>query len=172
MITNLEQLYFNQIHDLCSAESQLLGMLPQMAAFASSPDLRDAFKDCLRHSRAHFTLLEEIREEHGISHETITCDAMKGLVLETKKHLTKTVPGDVRDAVLIASGNRIEHYEIACYGIAKAFADCLGFDHDSRVLAEMLQDASEADMAITRIATGGFFRSGVNQAASLSDRTR
>lgn len=167
MITNLEQLYFNQIHDLCSAESQLLGILPQMAAFASSSDLRDAFGDCLRETRTHFAHLEEICEEHGISDERITCEAMKGLVLETKKHLTKTVPGEVRDAVLIASGNRIEHYEIASYGVAKAFADCLGFDRDSELLAEMLQDVSDADVAITKLATGGMFRSGVNQAASL-----
>jgi ferritin-like metal-binding protein YciE len=167
MITNLEQLYFNQIHDLCSAETQLLGILPQMAAFASSSDLRDAFQDCLRDTRTHFSQLEEIREEHGISHERISCEAMKGLVLETKRHLTKTVPGDVRDAVLIASGNRIEHYEIASYGVAKAFADCLGFDHDSELLAEMLQDVSKTDAAITKLATGGMFRSGVNQAASM-----
>ena len=167
MITNLEQLYFNQIHDLCSAESQLIGILPQMAAFASCSDLRDALRDCLRSTRTHFAHLEGIREEHGISHETVVCEAMRGLVFEAKKHLTKTVPGDVRDAVLIASGNRIEHYEIASYGIAKAFANCLGFDRDAKLLAEMLQDVSDADAAITRIATGGMFRSGVNQAASL-----
>lgn len=167
MITNLEQLYFNQIHDLCSAESQLIGILPQMAAFASSPDLRDAFRDCLRNTRTHFAHLEEIRDGHGISNETVTCEAMKGLVLETKRHLTKTVPGEVRDAVLIASGNRIEHYEIASYGVAKAFSECLGFDRDTDLLAEMLQDVSDADVAITKIATGGIFRSGVNQAASM-----
>jgi ferritin-like metal-binding protein YciE len=167
MITNLEQLYFNQIQDLCSAESQLLGILPQMAAFASRPDLRNAFRDCLRDSRTHFSHLTEIREIHGIAHETLVCDAMKGMVLETKKHLTKTVPGEVRDAVLIASGNRIEHYGIACYGVAKAFADCLGFDRDSEMLAEMLGDASGADAVITKIATGGIFRSGINQAASM-----
>ncbi|GAA5116866.1 DUF892 family protein [Luteolibacter yonseiensis] len=167
MITNLEQLYFNQIHDLCSAESQLLGVLPQMVAFSSRTELRDAFRLCLRDSRTHFSSLVEIRKEHGISHETMICDAMRGLVIETKKHLTKTVPGEVRDAVLIASGNRIEHYEMASYGVAKAFADCLGFDRDSKLLAEMLQDVCEADSAITRIAAGGIFLTGARSGASL-----
>lgn len=167
MITNLEQLYFNQIRDLYSAETQLLGMLPQMAAHATNPELRDAFKDCLQETRTHCSRLDEISNRHGISCKSVPCEAMKGLLKETKKHLTETVPGDVRDAVLIASGNRIEHYEIAGYGVAKAFADCLGFGADSDLLNESLKEEGEADAAITKIATGGIFRSGINQAASL-----
>lgn len=166
MITNLEQLYFSQILDLSSAESQLLAIFPQMAAFASSSDLREAFCDCLQHTRTRFADLGKIQEGHGIFDETVSCEAMKGLVLETRRHLTKTVPGEVRDAVLIASGNRIDHYEIACCGVAKAFADCLGFDRDSELLEKMLHDVREADIALTKLATGGMFRSGVNQAAS------
>ncbi len=167
MITNLEELYFNQIRDLYSAETQLLAMLPQMAAHSTSAELRTAFKDRLEETHIHCARLGTISERHGISHQSATCEAMKGLVLETKKHLTETVPGDVRDAVLIASGNRIEHYEIAGYGVAKAFADCLGFDADSELLNATLQEEGEADAAITKIATGGIFRSGVNQAASM-----
>lgn len=167
MITNLEQLYFNQIRDLHSAETQLLGMLPQMAAHASSPALKDAFQDRLKETREHCSRLDEISDRHGIGQDAVHCEAMKGLLIETRKHLTETVPGDVRDAVLIASGNRIEHYEIAGYGVAKAFADCLGFSADSELLEETLKEESEADVAITKIATGGLFRSGVNQAASM-----
>jgi ferritin-like metal-binding protein YciE len=168
MITNLEQLYHNQIRDLYSAETQLLGMLPQMAAHATCRELRDAFKDRLQETHTHCARLGKISERHGITHDSVACEAMKGLLLETKKHLTETVPGDVRDAVLIASGNRIEHYEIAGYGVAKAFANCLGFDEDADLLNETLQEEGDADAAITKIATGGLFRSGVNHAASLA----
>lgn len=167
MITNLEQLYFNQIRDLYSAETQLLGMFPQMAAHATCRELREAFRERLEETHTHCARLGTISERHGIVHDSVSCEAMKGLLLETKKHLTETVPGDVRDAVLIASGNRIEHYEIAGYGVAKAFANCLGFDDDAELLDETLSEESDADDAITKIATGGIFRSGVNHAASL-----
>jgi ferritin-like metal-binding protein YciE len=167
MITNLEELYFNQIRDLYSAETQLLGMFPQMAAHASNPELRSAFKACLADTHAHCARLGTISERHGISHQTIACEAMKGMVLETKRDLTKTVPGDVRDAILIASGNRIEHYEIAGYGIARAFADCLGFDEDSMLLDATLQEEETADAAMTKIAKGGLFQVGVHQEALL-----
>ncbi|MES2658497.1 MAG: ferritin-like domain-containing protein [Verrucomicrobiota bacterium] len=166
MITTLDQLYYEQIRDLYSAEMQLLAMLPQMAAHSTCPELRDAFKDHLQETHSHCARLEEISERHGITHQTVYCEAMRGLLSETKKHLTETVPGDVRDAVLIASGNRIEHYEIAGYGVAKAFAACLGYGDDADLLDKTLQEEGEADAIITRIATGGIFRSGVNEAAS------
>ncbi|MEO5916655.1 MAG: ferritin-like domain-containing protein [Luteolibacter sp.] len=166
MITTLDQLYFEQIRDLYSAETQLLAMLPQMAAHSTCPELRNAFKDHLQETHDHCARLGYISDRHGISHQAVSCEAMRGLLLETKKHLAETVPGDVRDAVLIASGNRIEHYEIAGYGVAKAFANCLGYGDDADLLDQTLQEEGDADATITKIATGGIFRSGVNEMAS------
>ncbi len=168
MITNLEQLYFDQIRDLYSAETQLLGMLPQMAAHASCRELRNAFKDHLEETHTHCARLGTISELHDISHQTMACDAMRGLLREVTKHLTETTPGDVRDAVLIASGNRIEHYKIAGYGVAKAFANCLGLTEDADLLDKTLKEEGAADAAITKIATGGLFLSGVNSAALIA----
>ncbi len=166
MITNLEQLYYDQISDLYSAETQMLKALPEMVAHATNPELKEAFSDHLKETKAHADRLREITERHGIPANTVTCEAMRGLLIEAKKHLVETVPGDVRDAVLIASGNRIEHYEIAGYGVARAFAASLGFGDDADLLNTTLQEEGAADAAITRIATGGIFRSGVNEAAS------
>lgn len=165
MITNLEQLYFDQLRDLYSAEKQLIASLPEMAQHASSEDLREAFTKHLEQTRTHRQRLQEICDRHGIDPEGEECDAMRGLVKEAGKHVTDTTPGSVRDAVLIASANRVEHYEIAAYGVAKAFADCLGFHEDVSLLSETLQEEGDADQIITRIATGGLFRSGVNEAA-------
>ncbi len=166
MITTLEQLYFDQLRDLYSAETQLLSALPEVVAHATSPDLRDAFNSHLEETRQHVERLRRIFDAHGITADSVVCEAMKGLLTEAKKHLTETTPGDVRDAVLIASANRIEHYEIAGYGVAKAFASTLGFGDDADILDETLQEEGKADEEITKIATGGIFRSGVNEAAS------
>jgi ferritin-like metal-binding protein YciE len=110
--------------------------------------------------------LDRIFHRHGITADNVVCDAMKGLIKEAKKHLTETTPGDVRDAVLIASANRIEHYEIAGYGVAKAFASTLGFGDNADILDERLQEEGKVDEEITKIATCGIFRSGINAAAS------
>jgi len=165
MITNLEQLYYDQIRDLYSAETQLITALPEMAANATNKELKEAFEMHLEETRTQRGRLEKICARHGMTPEGEECDAMRGLVKEAKKHVTDTTPGDVRDAVLIASANRVEHYEIAAYGVAKTFAKCLGFSEDASLLDESLDEESAADDKVTKIATGGLFTSGVNQAA-------
>ena len=166
MMTTLEQVYFDQIADLRSAETQLLAILPTMASDATCPELRDAFLLHLKETQGHCERLDVISQRHGITHLEETCDAMRGLISEARKHVAETQPGDVRDALLIASANRVEHYEIAAYGVAKAFASCLGFGDDADLLDSTLQEEGNADAVITKIATGGIFRSGVNEAAS------
>ena len=166
MITNLEQLYFDQLRDLFSAETQLIAALPEMAANASHEELRDAFNHHLDETRTQRARLQEIFESHGISGEGEECDAVRGLVKEANKHVANTSPGSVRDAVLIASGNRVEHYEIAAYGVARAFAQCLGFDEDARILTKSIEEEGNADKALTKIASGGLFGTGVNEEAT------
>jgi ferritin-like metal-binding protein YciE len=166
MITNLEQLYYDQIRDLYSAETQLTTALPEMAGKASNQELREAFEMHLGETRGHRARLEKICARHGVTPEGEECDAMRGLIKEARKHVADTTPGDVRDAVLIASANRVEHYEIAAYGVAKTFAKCLGFSEDASLLDESLDEESAADAKVTKIATGGLFTSGVNQAAA------
>lgn len=168
MMTTLEEVYFDQIADLRSAETQLLAVLPKMASDATCQELKDAFTHHLRETQEQYERLSVIAERHGISNQEEVCDAMRGLIMEAKKHVADTQPGDVRDALLIASANRVEHYEIAAYGVAKAFANCLGFGDDADLLDITLQEEGAADATITKIATGGIFRSGVNEAASKS----
>ncbi|QJE97359.1 ferritin-like domain-containing protein [Luteolibacter luteus] len=165
MITNLEQLYIDQLRDLYSAEKQLIAALPEMAAHASHEELRDAFNHHLQETKEQQRRLQEIFDRHGLNPEGEECDAMRGLIKEAGKHIPDTSPGSVRDAVLIACANRVEHYEIAAYGVAKAFADCLGYHDDVKTLGKTLEEEGNADQTITRIATGGLFRSGVNEEA-------
>lgn len=165
MITNLKDLYYDQLRDLYSAETQLLKAMPTMKAAATSEALKDALGSHLEETREHAERLKRICASHGIAPEGETCDAMKGLIKEGEKHVEDTSPGNVRDAVIIASANRIEHYEIAGYGVAKAFAQVLEFDDDVDLLDKSLDEESNADTTITKIATGGLFSSGLNEAA-------
>ena len=165
MITNLEQLYYDQLRDLHSAESQLITALPEMISHSSDERLRRAFTAHLEETKGHLARLSKICAAHGIAPEGEECDAMKGLIKEANKHLKDTEPGEVRDAVLIACANRVEHYEIAAYGVAKAFATVLGFDEAVVLLDQTLEEEAAADANITHIATGGIFTTGINEEA-------
>jgi ferritin-like metal-binding protein YciE len=71
-----------------------------------------------------------------------------------------------KDAALIAAAQRVEHYEIAGYGTASTLADQLGLDDARDVLDQTLDEESNADKLLTKIAAGGMFRTGINEQAA------
>ncbi|WP_367874395.1 ferritin-like domain-containing protein [Luteolibacter sp. Populi] len=166
MITNLEQLYFNQLRDLFSAESQLIAALPDLTNHVTDPELRRTFQKHMGETRNHRARLQDIFCRHGLNPGGEECEAVRGLIRETRKHVGRTRGGVLRDAVLIAATNRIEHYEIAGYGTAKAFAECLGYGDDADILGTTLGEESDADEAFTKLATGGMFSRGLNEMAA------
>ena len=165
MISNLEDLYYDQIRDLYSAETQLLEALPGLCDAASNDDLKKALSGHLAETREQRDRLANICSRHNVAPEGTTCEAMRGLVKEASNHALSVDPGEVRDAAIIACGNRVEHYEIAGYGAAKAFAEVLGFNEDVNLLDKSIEEEGAADKKLTKIATGGLFASGINKAA-------
>lgn len=164
MITNLKQLYLHQISDLYSAETQILEALPKMLSRARNEDLRAAFEEHLEETRDQLGRLNKILDSHGGGTRDECCNATKGLIIEGEE-LMKEMQSDAVDAGLIASAQRIEHYEIAAYGTAKEFADELSLDEDAKLLDETLAEEGAANERLTKIATGGLFGEGVNELA-------
>ena len=93
---------------------------------------------------------------------------MKGLVAEGEDTINRPGTAVAKDAALIAAAQRVEHYEIAAYGTAKTLAKEIGLDDAVELLDETLDEESEADKLLTKIATGGLFSSGVNEKAATS----
>jgi ferritin-like metal-binding protein YciE len=58
----------------------------------------------------------------------------------------------VMDAGLIAAAQRVEHYEIAGYGVARTFARLLGHEEFAETLQETLNEEGETDHRLTEIA--------------------
>ena len=79
---------------------------------------------------------------------------MEALVNETKKMLALLERDDLRDAGLIASAQKLEHYEIAAYGTAAALAGQLGLRDDQRMLHDSLEEERKTDAALTKLAKG------------------
>ena len=164
MITNLHDLYIHQLQDLYSAEEQILGALPKMIVKAQDEGLKSALKHHEQETKGQFSRITDLLAKHGQQPGGETCQAIKGII-EEGEHLMGEIAGDAIDPGLIASAQRVEHYEIAAYGTAKKFAKHLGYDEDVSCLGETLDEESDANEKLTKIATGGLFRSGVNQEA-------
>jgi len=154
------------VEDLYSAEQQLVAALPAVAAAATSPELKQALEQHLEQTRTHVTRLEGIMGDLGVAAGGKECKGMQGLIAEGREVMQMTGDPTARDAALIAAAQRIEHYEIASYGTAKALAGELGLDEWKGVLDETLDEEATADKLLTKIATGGMFRAGVNERAA------
>ena len=149
---SLRDLYVDELKDLYNAENQLLKALPKMAKKASAPELRQAFTDHLEQTRGHVDRLEQIFEELGEKPSGKTCKAMKGLVEEGKEIIEEDGDDSVLDAALIGAAQRVEHYEIAGYGVVRTFASLLGEDEAMGLLQRTLNEEGETDKKLTRLA--------------------
>ncbi len=162
---NLQDVLIDQLADIRSAEEQLTRALPQMASAASNSKLRDAFEHHLEETRGHLRRLDEVFSEIGITPPNETCEGMQGLIREGEEVINSSGDPNAKDAALIAAAQRVEHYEIAAYGTVRTLADQLDFDRAKGLLDETLDEESQADKLLTKIATGGMIAKGVNQKA-------
>jgi ferritin-like metal-binding protein YciE len=163
---SLDDVLQDQVKDLLSAEKQLVAALPKVAEAAHSPELKKAISEHLEETRGHVQRLEKVTGLLGMDGGATTCKAMQGLVAEGEEVLGKEGDPVAKDAAIIAAAQRIEHYEIAAYGTARTLAGELDQKDAERLFDETLDEESAADKLLTKIATGGMFKRGVNQAAA------
>lgn len=165
-LRTLNDVLVEELGDLYSAEQQLIEALPKMAAAAHSEELRRAFQSHLEETRGHARRLEASFEELGVAIPDETCEAMQGLIREGGQITEASGDATVIDVALIGAAQRVEHYEIAAYGTARAIASELGLDTIKGLLDDTLDEEGAADNLLTKIAEGGLLHSGINQEAA------
>jgi ferritin-like metal-binding protein YciE len=164
-LDNLRDVLQEQLEDLHDAERQLVAALPKMAQAASSDELREAFEHHLEETRGHVQRVEEALGELGMAGASTQCKAMKGLIAEGEELMAMGGDPLAKDAALIAAAQRVEHYEIAAYGTARTLAGQLDLGQIEELMDQTLDEESQADKLLTKIATGGMFKAGINQRA-------
>ena len=153
-IKNFKDMYIAELQEHANMESQIDIALKRMAAASSHPSLK---RELLRHraeTKEQGKRLQSILQNHGAKLRAHTDQAMEALVNETQKMLSLLEGDDLRDAGLIASAQKLEHYEIAAYGTAAALAGQLDLRDDQRMLHDSLEEERKADVALTELAKG------------------
>lgn len=152
-IPTLHDLLVDEIKDLYFAENHLVKALPKMAKAASAPDLKAGFTGHLAQTRGHVTRLTRALKILGLPAKGKTCHAMLGLIEEGGEAIELKAPAAVRDAALIGAAQRVEHYEMAAYGTARAFAKVLGEDQIAGLLQETLTEEGDTNKKLILIAS-------------------
>ena len=167
-LLNLKNLLHHEVEDLYSAEEQIIEALPVMIEKSSSPELKKALNEHLKVTREQKKRLERIQQvlnkdnkEEAEKNKSFfarifggstKCKGMEGLITEGQKMMNEDMDPQVRDAAIIASCQKIEHYEISGYGTARAFANQLSMVEVERLLQTTLNEEYKADDLLTVLA--------------------
>jgi ferritin-like metal-binding protein YciE len=149
---NLSTLFEQELRDIYDAEKRLVRAIPKMAKGATSEELRQALEEHLTVTKGHVQRLEDVFGLLGVPAKAKACAGMKGLIEEGDEILGADGEPELLDAAIIGAAQRVEHYEIAAYGTARALAERLGNTEAAQLLQDTLDEEKEADQTLTGIA--------------------
>lgn len=149
---NLRELYTTALQRQLSSETQIVEALEKMTKQATAPQLASAFQQHLEESKTHVSRLERILDENTGEHDTSKCKITAALVSGAQSDASSAKDGQIRDVVLIAAGNQVEHHEMAMYGTLRNWAMVLGEMEHAQLLEKTLEEEKNADKVLTKLA--------------------
>jgi ferritin-like metal-binding protein YciE len=168
-LDSLDKLFLEELKDVYNAEKQILRALPRMAKAADSPELQQAFTTHQKETEGHVQRLEQIFKKLGQAPRGKKCKGMEGLLEEGKEVLEEDGEPAVIDAALIASAQRVEHYEMAAYGCLRTYAQLLGMDEAGRLLQQTLEEEEATDKKLTQLGESGINEAAVSAGAEMEE---
>lgn len=149
----LRELYVHELKDVYSAEKQILQALPKMIKACQSPELGRALDEHRQVTEEQVQRLDRILaglDQSGRSNKK--CRGMEGILEEGTELLKQDAQPEVLHAGIIASAQKVEHYEIATYGTLAAYARLLDQSEAAELLEMTLAEEKEADQKLSQIA--------------------
>ncbi len=148
----LDDLFLDTLKDVYHAEKQILRALPKMAKAAESDQLRQALEKHRDETEVQIERLEQVFEMLEKPARGKTCEAVQGLVEESKDLMQDFKDSEALDAALIAAQQSVEHYEISRYGTLRTWAGQLGMKKAVKLLEQTLQEEKKTDELLTQLA--------------------
>jgi len=150
--SKLRTAFTEQLRDIYWAERKLTEAMPKLADAAQNKALAQGLRNHLEETKNQVKRLEQVFKAMELQPRAETCEAMKGLIEESEEIIEGHESGTLRDALLIAAAQKVEHYEIATYGTLCEWADVLGLDDVRELLAETLEQEKAADEELSEVA--------------------
>ena len=151
-LTSLDDLLVHELQDIFHAEGQGLKALPTMIKTAASQELKAAFEEHRLQTEGQVERLEQAFRLLGMPAKGRKCEGMAGLLEEARRVMELDAEPAVLDAALIASAQKVEHYEIASYGCLCTYAEMLGYDQVHELLGQSLDEEETTDQRLTALA--------------------
>lgn len=165
MNRNLNKVFIDELCDIYDAEHQISEAMPELIRIAHSKSLKEGLEKHLTETHEQIARLNKIFAKLGVAPVRNMCLGIKGILNEGKQALKKYTDPELKDVALIANVQRIEHYEIACYGTLREFACELDLNDIADLLEVSLGEEGKADKKLTKLAEGGLFSPSLNKRA-------
>ena len=150
---DLRSLYTGQLQYLLSTEKQIVEGLTSMIEHAEDTQLKQAFQSHKQETEVQVERLEKLIADLTGDADDKKDPITTALISSGVNIVRESSEGPVRDAGLLATAQKIEHYEIASYGAAKAWAATLGLTDHIAALEKTLEEEKHADHLLTTIAS-------------------
>ncbi len=145
--------FIEALKDIYWAEKALIKALPKMSRSATSKELKKGFDRHLEVTKKQVGRLEKVFRQMGKRAQGKKCEAMQGLIEESESIISETKDDSfTRDAALIISAQKVEHYEIAAYGGLVQLAKTMNKKGIANTLGVTLGEEKRTDELLTRIA--------------------
>jgi ferritin-like metal-binding protein YciE len=149
----LHEFFVDALKDIYWAENHLTKALPKMQEAATTPELKSAIEEHIVQTEEQIVRLDKVFEILGEKAQGKKCEAMEGLVKEGETVIEETEDGSLtRDVGIIASAQKVEHYEIATYGTLVQLAMTMGHADVAEILNQTLEEEKQTDANLTAIA--------------------
>ncbi len=150
----IKELLIEELQDLLHAEGQLTKALPQMAAAAHNPKLKETFEKHLIQTEGHVERLKQAFELLGAKAHAKPCKAMMGLIEEGQETIKEGADKQqlAADLALITAAQKVEHYEISGYGTVRTLARQIGESEVAKLLSHTLGEEESADFLLSEVA--------------------
>jgi ferritin-like metal-binding protein YciE len=165
----LKNAYLQKLAQALSMEEVIIEHLPDMAAKASNEELRAGLLDHLEETKLQRDRLSQVLASNGAAAMEERDDAFELLAENAGTEIGQVDDPDVRDAVIIAAAQTIEHIEMARYATLIAWARQMGDGENVLLLEDTLAEEQAADRKLSGIAEGGIFMTGTNESAANDD---
>ncbi len=151
-VKDFRELYLAELEELRSVEAQMAAHLGTLAGQATNPTLSQEIEAHQARTVDHRDRLDALLEAHGGRPNGHDDAAMHAIIDESGKWVGMIANGALKDAALIASLQRMEHYEISVFGTLVHWARTLGHDEDAQVLSAILDEDKQTDARLSAIA--------------------
>ncbi|WP_420393811.1 ferritin-like domain-containing protein [Acuticoccus sp.] len=149
---SLTDLYIHFLRDVLYAEKQGMKTVRRMSRRAENDDLKTLFTEQADDTEAQIENIEKAFELIDKSARGVRCEAMDGIIEESKDLMEEAQDGAVRDAAMIAAAQAMKHYEITRYGTLAAWARQLGHEDAAKLMKDNADRDIAADKALSKLA--------------------